>query len=58
MSNIPPWMFNAVQRLAQLERAVDMHKMLIEQGELPREAVDEALWSIHQWQGCSGGCCG
>lgn len=47
-------------RLQMLERAIHMHRYLIEDDELPREAVDAALWNIYDnvSVGCTGGCCG
>jgi hypothetical protein len=57
MSN--DWMTSVVKRLALLEKAIDVHRELIQGGEMPRDAVDAALWRIYDWRpGCTGGCCG
>ena len=53
------WMTSVVKRLALLEKAIDVHRELIQGGEMPRDAVDAALWRIYDWRpGCTGGCCG
>jgi hypothetical protein len=55
----PVWMMSAVKRLAMLERAIYRHRELTLQGELSRDAIDNALWAIYEFPtGCTGDCCG
>ena len=48
------------ERYNVLMRAIEVHRQLIESGEVSRDAADDALYQIHEilLPRCNGGCCG
>lgn len=52
-------MMGAVNRLTELERAIRVHRELMQENVLDPAAINSALWAIYESQGgCNGGCCG
>jgi hypothetical protein len=49
------------ERYMALSRAVDLHRQLIERGEVSHRAASNALYLVTEMlagRGCTGGCCG